>query len=173
MRDEAWNELCRALSEELDCVMEVRMHADEGAERMLAMDIPGIEEWAAHQEVLLARLGHLGTRRAKALQSCLPGSGDVEPTGMVGRQTLAAVLRLAPATVAPLLKSMRDRLRQLRDEVGLVTARNEVLVRQALAFTDELGRSLAGDVQPATGYNAQGAAAGATTARGELLALSL
>jgi len=171
--DEAWNELCRALREELDCMADVRLHADEGAERMLAMDIPGIEEWAGHQELLLARLSRLAKRRGTALQACLPAAGALELTGMVGRQTLAVVLRMAPAAVAPILRELRDRLRQLRDEVGLVTARNEVLVRQALAFADELGRNLAGVVEPAAGYTAQGDAEDAEAARGELLALSL
>jgi len=174
MTEAAWTELVRALGAELERLTDLRTHADHGAQLMLAMDVPGIERWAEEQQSLLSELAGLASVRTEALLRCLPSSpASTSAGGLAARMTLLSIIQFAPQWVARRLRTMRSRLRELRDEIALVSSRNEILVRQALEFTEELGRSLASNERPASAYNARGQAAASGTGAGELLELSL
>ena len=173
MTEAAWNALCDALSEELELLDALRTHADAGASLMMAMDVPGIERWAQEQDRILSALADQNRCRASALQACLPAEVQVTSQGMVGRMSLLAIIQVAPQWVARRLRTVRARLRELRDEIALITSRNEILVRQALMFTEDLGRSLASTQQPSSAYDARGRSASEAAGSGELLELSV
>lgn len=174
MTETAWTELVDALGAEIGHLDSLRNHADVGSELMLAMDVPGIERWAAQHQSILSGLNDLALRRQSALEKCLPGTTTrVGRGGLAARMSLLSIIQFAPHWVARRLRTMRSRLRELRDEIALVTSRNEILAVQALEFTEELGRSLISvEAQPG-GYNALGKAASGTAGAGELLELSL
>lgn len=173
MTEAAWNALCAALSEELELLDTLRTHADAGADLMLAMDVPGIERWAQEQDRILLALAEQNRCRVSALQACLPSTVEVRSEGMAGRMSLLAIIQVAPQWVARRLRTVRGRLRELRDEIALITSRNELLVRQALMFTEDLGRSLASTHQPSSAYDARGRSASEAAGAGELLELSV
>ena len=150
-----WNALCQALEAEASRLDAIRAHAATGADVILTMDIPGLEAWTAEQQLQLAELARLAEVRSEATRACLNLGGlPAARSGLAERVTFLTLLRVAPALVADKLRAVRSRLTGLREELTLVTSRNEVLLRQVLSFTDELGRSLvAGD---STGYDAAG-----------------
>ena len=174
MTEAAWTELVDALGAEIGHLDSLRSHADEGSKLMLAMDVPGIEQWAAQHQRILSELSDLSSRRQSALEECVPGTiTTVGEGGLAARMSLLSIIQFAPHWVARRLRAMRSRLRELRDELALVTSRNEILAVQALEFTEELGRSLVSVEADAGGYNARGKAAAGTAGAGELLELSL
>lgn len=164
-----WNALCQALEAEVARLDALREHAATGADVILKMDVPGLERWTAEQQVMLGELARLADARTEATRACLGAKLPPARSGLAERVTFLTLLRLAPQRIADRLRGLRDSIRGLKDELTLVTSRNEVLLRQVLAFTDELGRSLVAG-EP-TGYDAAGrmAAEGGTP----LLELSL
>ncbi len=166
-----WNALCQALEAEVSRLDELKAHAAIGADVILRMDIPGLESWTAEQQQLLAGLSQLGKARSEATRACLSTGGLPKvSSGLAERITFLTLLGVAPSRIAERLRSLRGRLRGLRDELSLVTSRNEVLLRQVLAFTDELGQSLT--APKPNGYDATGRMA-ADGGGGGLLELSL
>jgi hypothetical protein len=173
MTEAAWNELVDALGEEIADLDALRDHAETGAGLMMAMDIGGIERWAGEQQQILARMVRLAARRSAALAACLPSGALPAPGGgLAARVTLLSIIQLAPVWAARRLRGLRTRLRELRDEIALVTSRNEILVRQALEFTGELGRSLSPGASAPSAYDARGQASVSAAGAGELLELS-
>lgn len=166
-----WNALCQALEAEATRLDQLKAHAASGADVILRMDIPGLELWTAEQQTLMAELSQLGKTRSEATRACL-ATGDLPAasSGLAERITFLTLLGFAPARIAERLRSLRERLRGLRDDLSLVTSRNEVLLRQVLAFTDELGQSLT--APKPNGYDATGRLA-ADGGGGGLLELSL
>lgn len=69
--------------------------------------------------------------------------------GVGGNGPLASTVTLhtlagrAPGQFGVRLRQQGDTLRQLRDEIALVTTRNEILIKQVVEFTDHFGRGLA------------------------------
>jgi len=165
-----WNALCQALEAEASRLDALRAHAATGADIILTMDIPGLERWTSEQQMLLAELGRLAEARSEATRACLNARAlPAVKSGLAERVTFLTLLRVAPGRIADRLRSLRQRLSGLRDDLALVTSRNEVLLRQVLAFTDELGQSLVAG-EP-SGYDASGQLA--ADGGGALLELSL
>ncbi len=166
-----WTTLCQALEAEASRLDQLKAHAASGADVILRMDIPGLEVWTTEQQQLMAQLAQLGQVRSQATRACL-ATDDLPQvsSGLAERITFLTLLGFAPARIADRLRSLRETLRGLRDDLSLVTSRNEVLLRQVLSFTDELGQSLTGP-KP-NGYDANGRLA-ADGGGGGLLELSL
>ena len=167
MRNELWTTLCSALEDEVRRLTALRSHADRGADLMMALDVPGIEVWAAEEAALLEEMVRRAGERQEAMKAVLPRGTAV----LSGRVTLLTLIQFAPLAIATRLRQVRSQLEELRDELALVTSRNEILARQVLTFTEQFGRSLASNEKPAA-YDARGLLADAADS-GELLALSL
>ena len=81
-----------------------------------------------------------------------PGRGTWHIPGSRARRALIA---RAPHGSAERLRQQRDALRQLRDEIAAISARNEALTRQVLEMTDHLGEGLQ-NATCSSSYDARG-----------------
>ena len=121
----------------------------------------------------MAELVLAGDSRATHQEACLPASArGIAGDGPLARTvTLHALVAAAPPEQGRRLRQQRDALRQLRDEIAVITRRNEVLIAQVLEFSQHLGEGL---VESTTehAYDAQGQAAESQRS-GELFRRSL
>jgi flagellar biosynthesis/type III secretory pathway chaperone len=155
-----WQRLVEALESELKLLGRLRDVADEGKAPLVRLDVPEVEAWTARQHEIMAKLATAGAKRARHQEACLPASArGIAGDGPLARTvTLHAIVAAAPPTESRRLRQQRDALRQLRDEIAVISRRNEVLIGQVLEFTQHLGEGL---VESTTehAYDAQGQSA--------------
>jgi len=162
----SWKTLISALEEEITLLTRLRDLARAGHRPLVELDVAAVEEWTTRQRALLSALATAGSDRARAQRDCLPaqvrgvgGSGPLAST-----VTLHALVGRAPGQFGVRLRQQGDTLRQLRDEIALVTTRNEILIKQVVEFTDHFGKGLAEsnreNAYDATGQIADNAGAG-------------
>ena len=164
----SWKTLIEALEEEISLLTRLRDLARAGHRPLVELDVSAVEEWTTRQRELLSALATAGSDRARAQRDCLPvpvrgvgGSGPLAST-----VTLHALAGRAPGQFGVRLRQQGDTLRQLRDEIALVTTRNEILIRQVVEFTDHFGKGLA-EANTEEVYDAKGARA-TTAGSGDL-----
>ncbi|MBJ96263.1 MAG: hypothetical protein CMP23_17515 [Rickettsiales bacterium] len=152
-----WKTLIEALEHEISLLTRLRDLARAGRRPLVELDVGAVEQWTNRQRELLSALANAGSERARAQRECLPvqvrgvgGSGPLAST-----VTLHALAGRAPGQFGLRLRQQGDALRQLRDEIALVTTRNEVLIKQVVEFTDHFGKGLA-DSQREDSYDARG-----------------
>ena len=140
-----WHRLVEALEAELRLLGRLRDAADEGKEPLVRLDVPEVEAWTARQNALMEELAHAGAARAVHQEACLPPAArGIAGDGPLARTvTLHALVAAAPPEEGRRLRQQRDALRQLRDEIAVITRRNEVLIAQVLEFGQHLGEGLA------------------------------
>ncbi|HCP44562.1 MAG TPA: hypothetical protein DIU15_00775 [Deltaproteobacteria bacterium] len=145
----AWNSLIDALENEIQLLCRLRDLAKAGHKPLVELDVAAVEEWVGRQRELLQALSEAGSTRGRAQDACLPenarGAGGNGPLGST--ITLHALVGRAPEPVGNRLRQQGDALRQLRDEIALVTTRNEILIQQVVEFTDHFGQGLAASTQ--------------------------
>ncbi len=153
----SWKTLIEALEEEISLLTRLRDLARAGHRPLVELDVSAVEEWTCRQRELLTALATAGTDRARAQRDCLPaqvralgGSGPLAST-----VTLHALAGRAPGQFGVRLRQQGDTLRQLRDEIALVTTRNEILIKQVVEFTDHFGQGLA-DANAEESYDSAG-----------------
>jgi flagellar biosynthesis/type III secretory pathway chaperone len=119
-----------------------------------------VEAWTARQQRIIEDLATAGAARAEEQEACLPAAArGIAGDGPLARTvTLHALVAAAPPSEGRRLRQQRDALRQLRDEIAVITRRNEVLIAQVLEFGQHLGEGL---VESTTehAYDARGQAA--------------
>jgi len=162
----SWKTLIDALAQEISLLTRLRDLARAGHRPLVELDVTAVEEWTTRQRELLSSLANAGSERARAQRDCLPaqvrGVGGSGP--LVSTVTLHTLAGRAPGQFGVRLRQQGDALRQLRDEIALVTTRNEILIKQVVEFTDHFGRGLAeanrDDSYDAKGHMADSAGAG-------------
>ncbi len=160
--------LADALENELSLLVELRDLGVSAHEPLVGLDLPAVERWTRAQHELLLKLSEAAAHRADLQEACLPARarGIAGGGGLATTVTLHALIARAPEGPAKRLRQQRDTLRQLRDEIAAISARNEALTRQVLEVTDHLGQGLQEQTrQP--GYDSTGAGA-SDTISGEL-----
>ena len=152
-----WNTLINALEKEINLLQHLRDLAKAGHRPLVELDVSAVEQWVGRQRELLSALALAGNERSVAQDACLPaaarGVGGNGP--LASTVTLHALVGRAPSGLGSRLRQQGDALRQLRDEIALVTTRNEILIRQVVEFTDHFGESLARSTQKES-YDANG-----------------
>lgn len=168
-----WKRLVEALDSELSLLARLRNHADAGQDPLVRLDVPAVETWSLKQAELLDDLAAAGAERAENQEACLPTPArGISGSGRLARAvTLHALAAAAPAFCAQQLRQQRDALRQLRDEIAVLSRRNEVLIAQVLEFTQHLGQGLVTQTRN-PGYDASGQAS-AQASSGELFRRSI
>ncbi len=168
-----WQRLVEALHVELTLLGRLRDIADEGKEPLVCLDVPEVEAWTARQHTLMGELADAAVARARHQEACLPPAArGIAGDGPLARTvTLHALVAAAPPAQGRRLRQQRDALRQLRDEIAVITRRNEVLIAQVLEFSQHLGEGL---VESTTehAYDARGQSAESQRS-GELFRRSL
>ena len=126
-------------------------------EPLMKLDVPAVEDWVSAQQQMLADLADTSALRADIQERCLPSGarGIAGSGGLATTVTLHALIGRAPREIAGRLRQQRDHLRQLRDEIAILSTRNEVLISQVLSFTDHLGEELVNEAQEPA-YTASG-----------------
>ena len=139
-----WQRLVEALEIELSLLGRLRDVADEGKEPLVRLDVPEVEAWTARQQGIIEQLGSAGRVRAEHQEACLPPAArGIAGDGPLARTvTLHALVAAAPPSEGRRLRQQRDALRQLRDEIAVISRRNEVLIAQVLEFSQHLGEGL-------------------------------
>ena len=162
----SWKSLIEALEQEISLLTRLRDLARAGHRPLVELDVTAVEAWTTRQRELLSALANAGSQRARAQRACLPA----QVRGVGGSGPLASTVTLhtlsgrAPGQFGVRLRQQGDTLRQLRDEIALVTTRNEILIKQVVQFTDHFGKGLAEnnreDSYDATGRLSDAAGAG-------------
>jgi hypothetical protein len=167
-QDRPFQALVDALDTEIALLGRLRDLGEEAYEPLVALDVAAVERWAGAQASLIERLAAASAVRADLQEACLPprARGIAGGGGLAATVTLHALVARAPAPHASELRQQRDALRHLRDEISVVSARNEALIAQVLAFTDHFGQGLAAQSTNES-YDASGQQADATLS-GEL-----
>ena len=159
----SWKTLIEALEQEISLLTRLRDLARAGHRPLVELDVSAVEEWTTRQRALLSSLADAGSQRARAQRECLPaqvrGVGGTGP--LASTVTLHTLAGRAPGQFGVRLRQQGDALRQLRDEIALVTTRNEILIKQVVEFTDHFGKGLA-DSNRDDAYDASGRKAGAS-----------
>jgi len=142
--DAPFSTLADALDFEFRLLTELRDLGVAAHRPLVNLDLAGVERWTRTQEALLGRLAEASATRADVQEACLPvnARGLAGSGGLAATVTLHALIARAPVASAGRLRQQRDALRQLRDEIAAISARNEALSRQVLAMTDHLGEGL-------------------------------
>ncbi|MCP4870121.1 MAG: flagellar protein FlgN [Proteobacteria bacterium] len=149
--------LADALDTELSLLTELRDLGVAAHHPLVTLDLPCVERWTRKQHVLLNRLADAAVARADLQEACLPerARGLAGSGGLAATVTLHALIARAPHGSAERLRQQRDALRQLRDEIAAISARNEALTRQVLEMTDHLGEGLQNATRSSS-YDARG-----------------
>ncbi len=165
--------LADALQRELKLLAELRDLGIRAHHPLVGLDLVGVEGWVKEQNVLLGRLAQAGLTRIQLQEHCLPkrARGLFGASGLATTVTLHALISRAPARAAERLRQQRDALRQLRDEIAAISARNEALARQVLDMTDHLGDGLQASARTPS-YTATGHGSEVTTS-GDLFSRSI
>lgn len=155
-----WQSLVEALEAELRLLGRLRDVADEGKEPLVRLDVPEVEAWTARQHEIMQELAQAGIARAEHQEACLPPAArGIAGDGPLARTiTLHALVAAAPPVQGRRLRQQRDALRQLRDEIAVISRRNETLIAQVLEFSQHLGEGLA-EQTTESAYDAQGRSA--------------
>jgi len=143
--EKPFQSLIQSLDIELSLLKQVRDLTEEAYGPLSRLEVDAVEVWAECQKDLLSRVSEASGLRADLQEACLPAAarGIAGCGGLANTVTLHALIGRAPRAVATRLRQQRDVLRQLRDEIAVLAARNETLIAQVLVFTDHLGHSLA------------------------------
>ena len=143
--DKSFQSLIQALDIELALLKQMRDLTQEAHEPLARLEVDAVEVWVECQKQLLSRISEASELRADLQEACLPETarGIAGSGGLANTVTLHALIGRAPRAISGRLRQQRDSLRQLRDEIAVLTTRNEALIAQVLSFTDHLGRSLA------------------------------
>lgn len=155
--------LADALDAEMALLRTLRDLSEQATATLLSLDVPAVERWVEQQRDLLGRVAEVAAVRADLQEACLPprARGIAGGGGLATTVTLHALVARAPSPWSARLRQQRDALRQLRDEIAVIAARNEALVAQVLSFTGHLGDGLAARVRT-PGYDAAGRESDAT-----------
>ncbi len=161
--DAPFTSLVTALDREIGLLEQLRDLGIEAREPLVRLDVSGVERWASSQRDLLTRIEEAARDRADLQEACLPprARGIAGGGGLANTVTLHALIARAPSVEAERMRQQRDAVRQLRDEISAVSARNEVLIAQVLDMTDHLGDGLV-DATRQDGYDAAGRSNGQT-----------
>ena len=165
-----WEALLDALLAELTLLEELRTLTLAAAQPLGNLDVAGVEAWVRTQGELLARLGQASRARAASQDSCLPARArGVSGSGpLAANVTMQNLIVRAPMHIGDRLRTFRDGLRQLRDDIALASARNEILIRHVLEFTDHFGEGLTSPDGAPAAYDARGQTATGARGTGDL-----
>jgi flagellar biosynthesis/type III secretory pathway chaperone len=138
-------------------LVELRDLSIQAHHPLVNLDLVGVERFVEEKKELLVCLTEAGTTRIELQERCLPkrARGLFGSTGLAATVTLHALITRAPTRVADRLCQQRDSLRQLRDEISAISARNGALTDQVLEMTDHLGEGLQAASRTAS-YTASG-----------------
>jgi hypothetical protein len=156
-QETSFQSLVEALDTEITLLRQLRELGEQAYGPLLRLEVAAVEAWVADQASLLRRIADAAAVRADLQEACLPprARGIAGGGGLATTVTLHALVARAPREHAAQLRQQRDALRQLRDEIAVVSARNEALIGQVLSFTDHLGDGLAASTRT-RGYDASG-----------------
>lgn len=156
-QETSFQSLVEALDTEITLLRQLRDLGEQAYGPLLRLEVTGVELWVAEQRTLLQRIARAAAVRADLQEACLPprARGIAGGGGLATTVTLHALVARAPRGQATRLRQQRDALRQLRDEIAVVSARNEALIGQVLSFTDHLGDGLVESTRTG-GYDSAG-----------------
>ncbi len=156
-QETSFQSLVEALDTEITLLRQLRDLGDRAYGPLLRLEVVAVEKWVAEQQTLLQHIARAAAARADLQEACLPprARGIAGGGGLATTVTLHALVARAPAEQAAELRQQRDALRQLRDEIAVISARNEALITQVLSFTDHLGDGLAAQTRTG-GYDSAG-----------------
>ena len=156
-QESSFQSLVEALDTEITLLRQLRDLGERAYGPLLRLEIATVEAWVAEQASLLGRISEAAAVRADLQEACLPprARGIAGGGGLATTVTLHALVARAPSAHAARLRQQRDALRQLRDEIAIVSTRNEAMIGQVLSFTDHLGDGLAASTRT-RGYDASG-----------------
>lgn len=156
-QETSFQSLVEALDTEITLLRHLRDLGEQAYGPLLRLEVGAVEAWVAQQGTLLQRIVEAAAVRADLQEACLPprARGIAGGGGLATTVTLHALVARAPSQQAARLRQQRDALRQLRDEIAVISARNEALIGQVLSFTDHLGEGLAASTRT-RGYDATG-----------------
>ena len=143
-QETSFQSLVEALDAEITLLSQLRDLGERAYGPLLRLEVSTVETWVAEQASMLRRIADAAALRADLQEACLPprARGIAGGGGLATTVTLHALVARAPQEHASRLRQQRDALRQLRDEIAVVSARNEALIGQVLSFTDHLGEGL-------------------------------
>ena len=155
--------LVEAIGDEIILLGRLRDLGQDVYGPLMRLDVGAVEAWTVDQAQILRQLDETAARRMLAQEACLPGAarGLVGGTELASTVTLQALIERAPRDHARTLRQQGDALRQLRDEIAVVTSRNEILSRQVTQFTCHIGDELVA-ANREDGYDASGSQADST-----------
>ncbi len=123
------------LTESMECLVghyqALKAIGQEKEKRLIAADVPVIEQLTKEEEKLIAAISEQEAVRQRSLAAILP------VCGLAGEQpTMAELLECAEGTYRARLKQANDALVSLASDLQAISDRNTRLIRQALSIVE-------------------------------------